>query len=102
MHEALARNQSVCDHCNSVLSEDYASTSKGKDALTIYLKNKNEGSDYSYPQQHHFCDEACLASHLADRAKGTKKKTAKAMEYSNSSLQLDVTKSASYKKPNLS
>lgn len=97
--ESLAKYQQVCDQCDSKLSENYASTEKGKDRLSVDLKVKDGNSEYSYPQTHHFCDEACLAKHLAARAKGGGKKVAKAaMIFSKASLEVDITASTGYKK----
>ncbi len=98
--ESLAKHQRVCDNCNTVLSENYASTDNGKDMVSLDLKVKEENSDYRYSQEHNFCNEACLASHLSDRAKGKGKKIAKAsMIFAAASVTVDITASEGYKKP---
>ena len=98
--QSLAKHQSVCDHCAKVLSEDYSCAPGSRDQLQIGLRIKDENSDCSYHRTHHFCNEACLASHLADRAKGKGKKVAKAsMLFADASVTVDITAAEGYKKP---
>lgn len=97
--ESIAKHQTVCDNCNTVLTENYSSLKGQDERLSIDLKVKGDNSDYPYHITHHFCDEACLASHLASRAKGKGKKIAKAaMCFSQANVDVDITAFPSYQK----
>ena len=92
--QAIAKQQTVCDSCSKVLTENYSTVNGSQDSVSLYLpvENKNYPNAYKDSMQHHFCDEECLAAHLAERKKGKGKKVAKAsMIFTKASVEVDIT-----------
>lgn len=99
--ESIAKHQTVCDSCNKTLTENYANKTGTQDSLSLYLpvENPNYPSPYKESVTHHFCNEDCLASHLAERKKGKSKKIAKAtMIFAGANVDVDFTASPKYVK----
>lgn len=73
--EASAAHTVTCDNCNKKLGERYAS---GRQNISVPLRKVLTGDDMDTPEHvayadMHYCDEACLLSHLQTRAKSKKK-----------------------------
>lgn len=62
--EMKASLTTKCDECGAVLGQGYA---RGKDNMSLYLKDGKDDNGYDKSRSFDFCDEACLRDFLNGR-----------------------------------
>ena len=65
MNQALAKHAIVCNHCAAEIGTHYP---EGHHNISVALLSKPAENGGTYKEQHHFCNEACLAGYLTHKS----------------------------------
>jgi hypothetical protein len=97
--ETQASVKTKCDGCGATLGNSSYSNKRG--SISVTLADGTDDSGYETYGRYDYCGEPCMLKHLQNRSnksKGMKVSVASVQQHGNV-LELDVTKSPSYKKP---
>lgn len=67
MQTAIAKHVVACDHCSASLGEHYATANNSIQVPLKVSSQDHNGDMRTEHKTHHFCSEACMASHLNER-----------------------------------